>query len=232
MIHSSSSFFHTAAVCLFLAAAAILSGCESEAYDSGDGEYSNLHADFADVQTKQTKSLVAALLDTGESVTFQSPLTCEWAEVPASTYRALLYYYPTATANVVKPYAAQPVYVLRWKDMSSVTLKTDPIHMQSIWISENAAYINLRIGIMVGNEDDGSRGQQMIGVTLDNAVMHEDGTYTYTLTLRHAQNDVPQYYTSQQYISLPVNECKTGDTIILNVNTYEGQKQYTLNIKK
>ena len=213
--------------CLLLVVA--FANCEMNDYDKDNGKYSTLHADFAEVTTKQSKTLVAAALDNGDSLTLQPALACEWAEAPATTYRALLYYYPTDNEGIVKPYGAQPVYVLPWHDEYSkpATTLTDPLHVEATWMSHNKAYINLRVGIMVGTDDEGNRQSQQIGVTLDNTHTHTDGTHTYQLTLRHAQNDVPQYYTSTQYLSLPLNGCTTGDTISLSVNTYDGQQHYT-----
>ncbi len=210
----------------------LTTGCDNESYESGDGKYSHLNADFGMVQTKQSQTLVAATFDDGRAVEFQPTLTCEWADVPAATYRALVYYYPTSKDNVVKPYSALPVYILRWKDKdyTSNTMLTDPVHVESLWLSKNKEYINLRLGIMVGTEEDGSRQQQLIGITLDNTQTNADNTHTYTVTLRHAQNNVPQYYTSQQYLSLPLHECQSGDNIILHVNTYEGEKTYNMTI--
>lgn len=217
---------------LSLAFCLLLFGCEHESYESGTGKYSGLHADFADVRTKQSETLISAVLDNGREVVFQQPLSYVWAEAPATTYRALLYYYETSTVDMVNPFMAQQVHVLPWKKASIglANLLKDPIHVESYWISENGKYINLRIGLMIGKDDSDDSKLHRIGINHDSTTIRENGCHSYALSFLHSQNGVPEYYTTHQFISLPLNECSPGDEIVLTINTYDGMKQYTFDI--
>lgn len=226
MKHSCTLLFLFAFVCL------LIPSCETHSYETGDGKHSGLQATFADVYTRQSETVVNALFDDGRTVNIQPALKCSWAEAPETAYRALLYYYDTDDNNIVKPYSAQQVIILQWNNLhaNSSSKHTDPIHVESKWISKNRKYVNMRIGIMVGQNEDGSKSTQQIGITLDNTTDNQDGTSTYELTLRHSQNDVPEYYTSHQYISLPLEGCNAGDILKLKVNTYSGWQTHTFAI--
>ena len=47
-------------------------------------------------------------------------------------------------------------------------------------------------------------------------------------TLFHDQNGVPEYYSSQLWVSLRLSDMEKADTVVLHVNTYDGMKERRL----
>ena len=78
-------------VCAATALMLWTAACTTEEYESGDGDYSYLRADFAEVHTTGAKKVGNARTDDGDSLVLQPPLDCSWASVPDSTYRAPCY---------------------------------------------------------------------------------------------------------------------------------------------
>ena len=103
---------------------------------------------------------------------------------------------------------------------------TDPVKLQSSWLSQNKKYINLRLGVMSGKPDD-AKQKQKIGIVLNKQVTHANGKKAIDLQLLHNRNQVPSYYTNILYISIPTTSYKSGDSIHLKVNTYQGMVEKT-----
>ena len=214
------------AVIVALLMAIIMVACTMNEYETGDGKYSYLRADFATVRTAEAKTLVAATTDEGDALFIRPSLTCEWATTPDSTYRALLYYSRVpATLPQVEAFSAMRVLVLQPISKASVKnpdqLPTDPLVMESAWIGDDGRYLNLGLYIKTGKEGDEDK-QQTIGVVCDTIVALDNGSMEHRLRLLHQQNGVPEYYSSRVYASIPLDSISRGDAVILEVNTYEG----------
>ena len=75
------------ASCLFLILA-----CETDSYEKGEGKYSLMQADFAELTVNSQKEAVAFTTDDGDSYQLESPFTVKWIETPDTVYRAIIYY--------------------------------------------------------------------------------------------------------------------------------------------
>lgn len=206
--------------------------CESETYDTGDGKYSYMRADFAEVYTDDMSRLVKAVTDDDDLLVFDNPVSVSWITTPDSVYRALLYY--NSVGHSVRPVMLGNVSVPPVRMASDVKDQSaDPLHLDSSWRSRNGKYINLGITVMAG-KDDNDTGKQTIGVACDGMTVGEDGTKEVRLHVLHNQNGVPQYYSVHTYMSIPLSEIPynivPGDRIVVNVNTYGGEviKEFVL----
>lgn len=201
-----------------------LAACTNTAYDTGDSRYSYLRTDFADAQTNNSGQLVSAVTDEDTHLTFTKPLAVSWKTTADSISRVMLYYNLNADASdssIVEPLTAQYVYTLvPAKATAQATVSTDPVHFVSAWKSGNGAYLNFCVGVMTGKADS-VEARQMIGLVLD-SIAEKDHHPTYYLRFAHSQGNVPEYYTTNIYLSIPTKEMTTGSRVRLSLNTYKG----------
>lgn len=210
-----------------------ITACTTESYDTGDGDYSYLRADFCELHTTQAKQVDYAISDDGERISFGKTLNVKWAERADTLYRALLYYNRLPDADA-KALSLQHVYVLGPKASASVEdPHHDPVVFESAWLSTCRRtdltiavdstsreavthYLNIAFLVKTGEPDD-ETARQSIGVT---AEQNSDGAWL--LTLLHDQGNVPQYYSTRIYASIPLTDRQLQDGIVLNINTYSG----------
>lgn len=213
---------------LFIVAVAVLASCTNEAYETGDSRYSYLRTDFVEARTNTSKQLVSATTDDDVSLTFTKAVSTSWATTADSTYRTLLYYIcednsEGSSPKQVEPVRASRVYVLRPDTSAQArTAATDPVHLQSAWTSANGSYANLSLALMTGVADSVD-AKQTIGLACDSIVTGNDGHDTYHYRLIHSQGDVPQYYKTTVYVSIPTTHMSPGDKLRVTVNTYDGE---------
>ena len=197
--------------------------CTTSTYDDGDGDYSYLRADFVEAHTVAPQQIDYAINDEGEKINFSTPFAVKWTEKADTFYRALLYYDRRPTESL--PISLQRVYVLSPKAVEEVkNPKFDPVTFESAWLSRcqmsspqsgglrGAFYLNISFLLKTGQPDD-ENARQSIGV------MGEERNDTLCLTLLHDQGDVPQYYSTRIFASIPIDGTKP---VTLNLNTYEG----------
>lgn len=198
--------------------------CSNTSYEEGDSKLSYLHTDFADATTDSQGRLSAATTDDGVSLTFTRPMQTSWSNAADSLCRVLLNYNMYANgadSNVVEPLAAKIVYTLQPAKPSVQTqAATDPVSLVSAWKSKNGNYVNLRLGLKTGKASGGDQ-RQSIGLALDSTVT-SDGSTTYCLRFLHSQGGVPEYYTTDAYVSIPIKQMTTGSKVRLSLNTYNG----------
>ena len=198
--------------------------CSNTSYEEGDSKLSYLRTDFADATTDSQGRLSAATTDDGVSLTFTRPMQTSWSNAADSLCRVLLNYNMYANgadSNVVEPLAAKIVYTLQPAKPSVQTqAATDPVSLVSAWKSKNGNYINLRLGLKTGKAS-GDDQRQSIGLALDSTVT-SDGSTTYCLRFLHSQGGVPEYYTTDAYVSIPIKQTTTGSKVRLSLNTYNG----------
>lgn len=213
---------------LLLIAAVIwmLTGCETDSYNKGEGKYSLMQADFADLTIDAQKRGVSFLTDEGASYQLTPPLTANWIETADTTYRAIIYYNkvsetqaePTAIGLVV---TMHPIAHWRFKE-----LPQDPIGFESAWLAKNGKYLNVGILMKTGRIDDEELPHN-IGVAQDTVIVNPDKTRTAYYRFLHSQNGIPQYYTNRRYASIILPSVKP-DTIRLSIMTYDGPLERTL----
>lgn len=198
--------------------------CSNTSYEEGDSKLSYLRTDFADATTDSQGRLSAATTDDGVSLTFTRPMQTSWSNAADSLCRVLLNYNMYANgadSNVVEPLAAKIVYTLQPAKPSVQTqAATDPVSLVSAWKSKNGNYVNLRLGLKTGKAS-GDDQRQSIGLALDSTVT-SDGSMTYCLRFLHSQGGVPEYYTTDAYVSIPIKQMTTGSKVRLSLNTYNG----------
>ena len=204
----------------------VLVACTVGNYDTGDGTYSYLKAEMVDMHTVAANQVGSAQTDGGETLTFNPPYLCSWATTPDSTYRAMLYY--NAFQNNAKPVSALNVYVL-WPSRNAKVVAVDPVKMESMWLSENKKYINVRLGVLTGKSDD-ANAKHNIGVVQQKVVFNDQGQRKVYLQFSHNQNQIPEYYTTILYVSIPVSLYLPGDSISLSVNTYNGMVEQSFGL--
>ena len=210
--------------------------CSNDPYDSGDGSLSYMRADFVEAITNSSAKVVSAQTDDGKLLNLSPMLTASWITAKDSTYRALLYYNDkgdnvanennTEIGKTVKPIAIADVLVPKITNVSKIkNYPTDPVTLDASWLSKSKKYINLGIYIKTGTKD-GIVGTQSIGIAYKGTRNLDDGTTVHMLTLIHGQNNVPEYYSSQVYVSIPLYRLPftvgEGDKFELTVNTYKG----------
>lgn len=198
--------------------------CSNTSYEEGDSKLSYLRTDLADATTDSQGRLSAATTDDGVSLTFTRPMQTSWSNAADSLCRVLLNYNMYANgsdSNVVEPLAAKIVYTLQPAKPSVQTqAATDPVSLVSAWKSKNGNYVNLRLGLKTGKAS-GDDQRQSIGLALDSTVT-SDGSTTYCLRFLHSQGGVPEYYTTDAYVSIPIKQMTTGSKVRLSLNTYNG----------
>lgn len=208
---------------IFLLTAFIFSSCETEDYDTGDGDLSYVRADFANIHTSEAKKVDYVCTDNGDSLLVRPFSDCEWATTPDSVYRALFYYnVKTKDTGTVEAISIKQVLALRLLQTSKMKeVHTDPLVFESAWMSPNKKYLNLGLYVKSGKVEGDER--QTVGMLCDTIYTRDDGRRLFSLRMFHDQSNIPAYYSVRVYASVPLDGLTPGDSILLNVNTYEGE---------
>ena len=198
-----------------------MASCTVEPYETGDTSLSYLMAEMVDMHVvgREIKSIVT---DSDERLAVSSSyLLPEKMEHRDTTYRMMLYYNKEGNkpielkslrrAHIVKPSDKQ----------SSLTIHDDPVKLISVWKAQNSSYINMSLGLMVGNVEN-EDAVHKVGLVVNSVETIADGSKTYYLTLHHDQDSIPEYYTQTVYLSVPLKEYSAGDRIYIRMNTYSG----------
>jgi hypothetical protein len=155
--------------------------------------------------------------------------TAKWAATPDSLYRALLYYNVPQTGIEVKTISLTsiPTPLVRMKE-DVKEQQTDPVVFNSAWMSREGRYINLGLSVKTGVAESVDE-KQTIGLMCDEITTDSEGHRHYSLTLLHAQNGVPEYYSAELFLSiadyrLPEKPAK-GDILTITINTYKGKTE-------
>lgn len=221
-------------ITFYLLPITFLTACTSESYETGDGKYSYLRADFGEIHTAKPQQVDYAVNDEGRRISFETAPTVKWAEKGDTLYRALLYYndLPDKAARSI---SLQPVYVLAPKAAADVKDPShDPVTFESAWLSTCQRtdltiavdsvkreavthYLNIAFLLKTGQPDD-EKARQTIGMMSEQA---DDGSLR--LTLLHDQGAIPQYYSTRIYTSIPLSDSQLQRGIVLSVNTYDGE---------
>ncbi len=216
-------------IALLLAGLLAFAACERDVYNEGTGAYSLTRADFVEAYTDGSGAAHYVLTDEGDSLRPAPSIIASWMQRPDTVYRAL-YYYNKEEGNKATTVAIVKVPVLAvvpaWKLKEE---HTHPVKFESLWLSSNKKYLNLGLYLKVG-ETDGGAARQTIAMMRDTVLANADGTATACLRLYHDQGDVPQYYSSKFYASLPCSQLDC-DSVRLTINTYTGTVVRTLRIR-
>ena len=204
------------AVSLFVFA----TSCEQELYDRGDSEYSLMRADFVEAYVDNNKQVEYVVTDDDDRLQLVTPYVAPWIQRADTTYRAVLYYNNVrGKAEVLGLSKVSTAQIRKPREFKS-GVKTDPLGMESVWLSGNRKYLNLCLILKTGAVDD-ENTVQTLGIIGDSIVADPDGRRTYQLRVFHNQGDVPEYYSQRVYFSVPVSGLEV-DSLQLSINTYKG----------
>ena len=207
---------------LYFMAMASLVACENDSYDTGTGTYSLMTGDLVEVVTNSDAYITSFVTDDDTKYSLTSYIKTDWAMVGDSTYRALLYYNleDNGYAEAVS-ISEIPVLTLYIAD-SLETVYTDPVNLESIWMSKNGKYVNLGLYVKTGVSDD-IIDYQSVAMLYSGTSYNEDGTNTINLTFYHDQGDVPEYYSSKYYFSLRTSNLKVAVPDSSSLSTLNSQ---------
>jgi len=208
----------------------VLLSCTQDSYETGEGEYSQLRADLVDVHVDKDRMVDYVLTDDGDSLRTLSPFTVKWIEKSDTIYRALLYY--NLNDGAVEGFSMGQVLVpfIKPLDRFKGGMKTDAVHLTSLWQARNGRYLNLRLRVMTGVEDGKKMEGQVFGCAEDTLIVHPDGLRTLHLRLYHDQGGQPEYYSRDVYLSVPLYGVE-ADTIVMRMQTYEGLVSKTMALR-
>ncbi len=205
----------------FLVFMPLLTSCETDSYEKGEGEYSLMQADLCELNVNGQKQATSFVTDDGNQYTLKTPYTAQWIESVDTTYRTLIYYnkVDASQAEVMGIGSIPTLYpIAHWKFKE---LRQDPVDIESAWMAKSGKYLNLGVLIKTGRIDDEEQ-PHTIGLAQDTVLVHPDGKRTAYYRFLHSQNDIPEYYTNRRYVSILIPNKQRPDTICLTVKTYQG----------
>lgn len=225
---------------ILIAAALTLAACTSEGYDSGDGSYSDMRADFVEACTDGSAAIVSVVTDDGDSLPLTQAVKAKWAVKGDTAYRALLYYNRVESSSGgfnAEAMGLRSVAVPQVAPAADFSggVKTDPVTLNSAWISRSRKYLNLDLSLKTGQSDDEDTAQTL-GIVLDSLTHGTQDNVTAHLRLYHDQGGVPEYYSTACYVSVPLPRTplclKGGDSVRVSITTYGGEVVRTFVIKE
>ena len=211
-------------LCLFAA-------CETDSYETGDGKYSYMRADFAEAHTTEVRKIDYCVNDEGDTVKFTSPVGVAWADKADTTYRTLVYYNAKPTGAEVLSVNYIPVYQLSIADTAKhiASAKTDPLTLSSAWLSRAGKYLNLGLDVKVSATTE-TTPKQSLGIKCESFTTNTDGSHDLYITLLHNQNGMPEYYSMRTYFSIPIKNVE-ADSLQVCFHTYDGEVAKTFSVR-
>ena len=204
----------------FLLTAFAVVACEQDVYDKGDNAYSYMRADCVEACVGSDQHVRYVLTDEDEQLQLSEPYTANWIHQADTTYRAVLYYNQTGQLAEVVKLSRLSTVAIRTARLFKSGVKTDPLTLESVWLSSNKRYLNLSVIIKTGATSEDAEAQTL-GMVGDTLMVEANNQRTYHLRLYHNQADVPQYYSQRIYFSVPLSGLQ-ADSLRLQINTYDG----------
>ena len=201
-----------------------IASCTQDAYEKGEGKYSLMRADFVEARANAQKEIDQITTDDGEQLSASKPFTAKLVVTPDSVYRCILYYNKVRAKTgqeVFEPISIGEVPCPKVTPLSELDkeMKTDPVKFESAWVSKSGKYLNMSLYLMTGTTED-EKARQTLHVIQDTIMIHPDGTRTSHLRLYHDQAGVPEYYSTQVYVSILTSQIP-ADSVRLTINTYK-----------
>lgn len=211
------------------------SSCEQDSYEKGEGEYSLMRGDFAEATINGDKQIVSITTDDGERLPLKENKTVNWVTTADTTYRCMLYYNKVKGSDGILQADVISIGEVPCPSIHPLIefdkeLKTDPVKFESIWMSKSGKYLNMSLQLMTGYTDDTTAVHQLAFVS-DTLVTCSNSVRILHVCLHHDQNNVPEYYSTQAYVSLLVDSIP-ADSVRFNINTYDGLIVKTLPLRK
>ena len=212
----------------------LLTSCTQDAYEKGEGEYSLMRGDFAEANVNSNREVTSITTDEGETLPLTILQKAQWISRPDTIYRCMPYYNKVKSADG-KPAAEVislgkvPCLYIKPLSVLDKNYKDDPVKFESLWLSKSGKYLNLHLQLKTGYTED-STAVQKLDVVSDSLITYPNGRRTLSVLLYHDQANVPEYYSTQAYVSLPTTGLGV-DSIRLYINTYSGPVVKTLSIR-
>lgn len=191
--------------------------------DDDSSPYTNLTAEICDLHTAASKVADGGVTDSGQTLRFLTPLPVAWATTADSTYRALLYYNKVSESEAVQPLRADRVLVLQPTPADKAkewSQNRDPLALGTIWLAKDRRYLNMQISVKSGTADE-STARHTIGLVADTVTVGDGGQRNFHYRLCHAQNGIPAFYSVEAYLSIPLSDLSSRDTLTLTLRTWE-----------
>ncbi len=198
-----------------------LISCTQDAYEKGEGEYSLVRGDFAEAVVNSSKQVTKIVTDDGDELFLTSPYTAKWIVKADTTYRCMLYYNKVEGKAEIVSMGQVPCATVYPLSQFDKEFKTDPVKFESTWMSKTGRYLNLSLQVKTGTADD-TAAVQSLAVVSDTLITHPDGKQIRSLILHHDQGNVPQYYSTQVYFSIPTDRID-ADSVRISINSYDGE---------
>lgn len=219
---------------IYIITALVILSCEQDTYDKGDGAYSDMTADFVEAHANGEKKIDYVITDNGDSLILDQPYEASWASTADSSYRATMYYNKMG-ANTVKALSISKMSLMSVTPRDSIrTMKTDPIGLESSWVSKSRRYITFALTLKVGTANADSE-KHKITLIPDSVTPNKNGRTTLHLTFFHDKGDIPEYYTEKFYFSLPTSILSgfDSDSVTIRINTTgDGNRTLTFPIRQ
>ncbi len=207
---------------LFMIMGAAMGACSVDNYEKGEGKYSQMRGDFAELASDATPAGVRFTTDDGDSYALTSPYYAQWIATADSTYRVVVYYnvkdgQRAECVQMSEVGTLEPIAHWRFKQMPR-----DPLELESAWMSKSGKYLNLGLLVRNGFVDD-VMGRHVIGLSCDTVLVEDNQRRTAYYELLHDQGDAPAYYTERGYVSILLPAARP-DSIVLTVPTDDGPR--------
>jgi hypothetical protein len=200
---------------------AVLSSCTKDAYEKGEGKYSYMRGDFAEAVVNSSKQVTGIITDDGDEYTLTAPYTAKWVAKADTTYRCMLYYNKVDNKAEILSIGQVPCAAVIPLSKFDCRLVTDPVKFESTWMSKTGRYLNLSLLLKTGVTDD-TTAIHDLAIVSDTIITHPDNKRIRHLILHHDQNNVPEYYSTQVYISIPTKRID-ADSVRISINSYDGE---------
>jgi hypothetical protein len=217
-------------ISLLLSSTVFLLSCETDSYDKGEGTYSNMVAEFAEMRSDATKRGVSFETDEGVNYILNKSYTASWMTKGDSTYRTAIYYNKVGE-GIASLLSVSNILTIVPRKASSFKKQTqDPAGMESCWVSKKGKYFNVGLLLKNGRDANGKEGIHGLAIMYDGTYENADHTKTAYYRLLHDKGNTPEYYTNRRFISILLPESNRPDSVRLTVRTYEGDVSKTLKI--
>ena len=180
-----------------------------------------MRGDFAEAIVNSSKQVTGIITDDGDEFTLTVPYTAKWVTTADTTYRCMLYYNKMADKAEVLSMGQVPCVGIAPLSKFDHRLVTDPVKFESTWMSKSGRYLNLSLLLKTGVTDD-STAVQNLAIVSDTVITHPDNKRIRHLILHHDQANVPEYYSTPVYISIPTQRID-ADSVRISINSYSGE---------
>ncbi|WP_321519891.1 NigD-like C-terminal domain-containing protein [uncultured Bacteroides sp.] len=190
--------------------------------------YPSVKLEFISAQTDNSGKIIS--LKTDKDSTYQVENDRTSSKLDANILQRIVCYYSTLSKATATENATAEIYSLiktvsptPGRLASGAVMKTDPVGIQSIWLSGD--YINLTLQIKL-------QSQAHLFHFIETEVTQSNGVPSIHLTLYHDKNGDVEAYTKVAYLSAPlakyIQQYPNGFTISFSINTFtEGVKTFT-----